>query len=132
MALSDPIGDMLTIIRNGSRIKKEIVEVRNSKLTESILAILKKEKFISNYKLIKDTKQGIQRVYLKIMKSGNPGILGIRRVSKPGLRIYKKVDKLPKVYSGLGIAVISTSKGMMTDSAARESGVGGEVICYVW
>lgn len=132
MAVSDPIADMLTVIRNASSAKKNVVEVKRSKLSEEIIKIFKKEEFISNYKQIKDTKQGLLRVYLKHFKSGNPGILGIKRISKPGLRIYKKKDELPKVYSGLGAAVISTSKGLMTDSDAREKGLGGEVICYIW
>lgn len=132
MAVTDPIADMLTIIRNASSSKKNIVEVKNSKITEGIIKILKKEGFISNYKMIKDSKQGLLRIYLKYLKSGNAAILGIKRISKPGLRIYKKADMIPAVYGGLGIAVISTSKGLMTDNEARESKVGGEIICYVW
>ena len=85
-----------------------------------------------NYKLIKDSKQGILRIYLRYMKSGNPALLGLRRISKPGLRIYKKADALPKVYGGLGIAIISTSSGLLTDNEAREKKIGGEIICYVW
>ena len=132
MAVTDPIADALTILRNASNAKKEAAELRNSKLTEEILKILKKESFISNYKLIKDTKQGILRVYLKYDKDGTPAMLGVKRISKPGLRIYKKADELPKVYGGLGVAVISTSKGLMTDNEARAGKLGGEVICYTW
>lgn len=132
MAVTDSVADMLTIIRNGSSAKKDAVEVKGSKLAESILSIFKKESFISNYKLIKDNKQGILRVYLKYSKEGSPAILGIKRVSRPGLRIYKQADELPKVYGGLGLAVISTSKGLMTDNQARENKVGGEVLCYIW
>ena len=132
MALTDPIADMLTIIRNASSTKKSVAEVKNSVLTEEIVKILKREGFISNYKLIKDSKQGILRIYLRYLKSGNPAILGIKRVSRPGLRVYKKTDELPKVYGGLGIAVVSTSKGLMTDQEAREKKLGGEVICYSW
>lgn len=132
MALTDTVADMLTIIRNASRAKKDVAEVRGSRLAQAILAILKKEYFISNYKEIKDSKQGILRVYLKYGKDGSPAILGIKRISKPGLRIYKKADELPKVYGGLGLAIISTSKGLMTDPEAREKKVGGEVLCYVW
>lgn len=132
MAVTDSIADMLTIIRNGSFAKKDVVEVKGSKLAAEILNIFKKENFIVNYKLIKDNKQGILRVYLKYAKDGAPAILGIKRVSKPGLRIYKPSDELPKVYGGLGLAVISTSKGLMTDSQAREQKVGGEVLCYIW
>jgi len=132
MAVTDSIADMLTIIRNGSFAKKEVVEVKGSKLTAGILDIFKKERFISNYKLIKDNKQGILRVYLKYAKDGAPAILGIKRASRPGLRTYKQSDELPKVYGGLGLAVISTSKGLMTDTQARENKVGGEVLCYIW
>lgn len=132
MAVTDPIADALTVLRNASNAKKEVAEIRNSKLLEEILKILKKESFILNYKLIKDTKQGLLRVYLKYDKDGKPAILGIKRISKPGLRIYKKCDELPKVYGGLGVAVISTSKGLMTDNEARSNSMGGEVICYTW
>lgn len=132
MALTDPIADMLTIIRNASSARKEVAEVKNSRLSEEIIKIFKKENFISNYKLIKDSKQGILRVYLKYSKTGTPAILGIRRISKSGLRVYKGSDELPKVYGGLGTAIISTSKGLMTDNEAREKKIGGEVISYIW
>ena len=132
MAVTDPIADMLTVIRNASRAKKDVVELRNSNFLEGVMKILKKESFIANYKLIKDTKQGILRVYLRYSKEGKPALLGIKRISKPGLRIYKKTDELPKVYGGLGIAIISTSKGLMTDNEAREKKMGGEVVCSVW
>ena len=132
MGVTDPIADALTILRNASFAKKGVAELRNSKLLEEILKIFKKESFIANYKLIKDSKQGILRVYLKYDKDGTPAILGIKRISKPGLRIYKKSDELPKVYGGLGVAVISTSKGMMTDNEARDNKMGGEIICYTW
>ena len=132
MAVTDSIADMLTIVRNGSRAKMPVVEVRGSNMSAEILNIFKKNEFISNLKLMKDNKQGILRVYLKYYKDGSPSILGIKRISKPGLRIYKKTDELPKVYGGLGLAVISTSKGLMTDTQAREEKLGGEVICYIW
>ena len=132
MAVTDSIADMLTIVRNGSRAKKETVEVRGSRLTGDILNIFKKESFISNFKLMKDNKQGILRVYLKYYKDGVPAILGIKRISRPGLRLYKKAGELPKVYGGLGVAIISTSKGLMTDNEAREKKIGGEVLCYIW
>ena len=132
MAVTDSIADMLTIIRNGSRAKKEIVEVKGSRLTEGVLDIFKKESFISNFKLMKDNKQGVLRVYLRYAKAGESAILGIKRISKPGLRIYKKADDLPKVYAGLGVAIISTSKGLMTDNEARAKKMGGEVLCYIW
>jgi small subunit ribosomal protein S8 len=123
---------MLTIIRNASSTKKETVEVKGSVLSETIVGILKREGFIGNYKPMKDDKQGILRIYLKYLKNGTPALLGIKRISRPGLRIYKKADELPKVYGGLGVALISTSKGVLTDNEAREKKVGGEVICYVW
>ncbi len=132
MAVTDSIADMLTIVRNGSRAKMPVVEVRGSSMSGEILYIFKKNDFISNLKLMKDNKQGVLRVYLKYYKDGSPSILGIKRISKPGLRIYKKTDELPKVYGGLGLAVISTSKGLMTDTEAREEKLGGEVICYIW
>jgi len=132
MALTDPIADMLTVIRNASSTKKEAVEVRNSILTENVIKILKREGFVSNFKVIKDNRQGIMRVYLKYLKNGTPAILGLKRISKPGLRVYKKADELPKVYGGLGVAIVSTSKGLLTDEEARENKVGGEVICYAW
>ena len=132
MAVTDSVADMLTIIRNGSFAKKEVVEVKGAKLSEEILNIFKKENFILNYKFIKNNNQGVLRVYLKYAKDGSPAILGIKRVSKPGLRIYKQADELPKVYGGLGTAIISTSEGLMTDSQAREKKVGGEILCYIW
>ena len=132
MAVTDSIADMLTIVRNGSRAGMPVVEVRGSNMSGEILGIFKKNDFIANLKLIKDNKQGVLRVYLKYYKDGSPSILGIKRVSKPGLRVYKKTDELPKVYGGLGLAVISTSKGLMTDTEARQDKLGGEVICYIW
>jgi small subunit ribosomal protein S8 len=132
MALTDPIADMLTIIRNASSTRKVAVEVKNSVLSENIVKLLKREGFIENYKLMKDNKQGILRIYLKYLKNGTPAVLGLKRISRPGLRVYKQADELPKVYSGLGVAIISTSKGLLTDSEARDNKVGGEVICYAW
>jgi small subunit ribosomal protein S8 len=132
MAVTDPIGDMLTIIRNGSSSGKDVVEVKNSRVSGEFLRILKAEGFIANYKLIKDKKQGLLRIYLRYAKAGTPAITGLRRISKPGLRIYKRLDEVPSVYGGLGIAVVSTSKGIMTDREAREKNLGGEVLCYAW
>ena len=132
MAVTDPIADMLTVIRNASSAKKDIVEAKNSLLSEGILKILKREGFVSNYKIIKDNKQGILRVYLKYLKGGTPAILGLKKISKSGLRVYKKADELPKVYAGLGLAIVSTSKGLLTDDEARDKKVGGEVLCYAW
>lgn len=132
MALTDPIGDVLTMLKNAYSAGKDVVEVKNSRMHESIMRILKREKFISNYKLIRDNKQGILRIYLLYDKNGNPALMGIRRVSKPGRRVYKSKDEITPVYGGLGIEVLSTSKGVITDKEARELGVGGEAICQVW
>ncbi len=132
MAVTDPIADMLTVIRNASRAKKDVAEVRNSKLSQEILKVFKENGFITAFKVISDTKQGILRIHLYYNKKGVPAILGVKRISKPGLRIYKQADALPRVYGGLGIAVISTSRGIMTDTAARQQKVGGEVICSIW
>jgi len=133
MSVTDPIADMLTIIRNGARTKKEKVDVKNSKLSQEILAVFKKERYIKNYKVIEDKKQGMIRVYLKY-KAGDKSsfITQIKRVSKPGLRIYIKKEKVPKVLSGLGTSVITTPKGLMTGKEARKAKIGGEVICYIW
>jgi len=131
MSKTDPIADFLTIIRNGLMAKKENVDGPASRITKSILEILKKTEYIDNFKLIEDKKQGILRVYLKYL-SGEPAIINLRRISKPGLRIYVKQDKIPRVLRGRGIAVISTSKGILTDNEARQEKLGGEVICYVW
>lgn len=132
MAVTDPIADMLTMLRNASSAKKEVVEVKNSRLTEEIIKIFKKERFISNYKIIKNSKQGILRIYLQYLKDGKPAIIGIKKISKSGLRVYKKAEDVPQVLGGLGTAVISTSKGLLTDVQARGEKVGGEVICYIW
>ena len=132
MAATDPIADMLTILRNGSFSKKEVVEVRGSRLSEEILKVFKDEGFITAYKPLKESAHGKLRVYMRYGKDGTPAITGIKRISRPGLRTYKKVEDLPKVYGGLGVAIISTSKGLMPDSKARDQKMGGEVLCYVW
>ena len=132
MPITDLIADMLTIVRNGSRAKKEKADVKNSRLNREILAIFKKEGYIKNFKNIDDKKQGVIRVYLKYDKDRKPFITQIRRISKPGLRIYVNKENVPKVLSGLGAAVISTSKGVLTDREARKEKVGGEVVCYIW
>ncbi|MBP7055503.1 MAG: 30S ribosomal protein S8 [Candidatus Omnitrophica bacterium] len=132
MAVTDSIADALTIIRNASFAKKEVAEIKNSKVMEAVLKLLKKDGYILNYKLVKDNKQGLLRVYLGYAKDGTPALSGLKRISKPGLRVYKQSDAIPKVYGGLGTAIISTSKGMVTDNDAREAKIGGEVICYAW
>ena len=132
MNLTDPISNALTIIRNGTMAKKIKVDIPFSKLCEEILGILKREKFIKDFKLIDDKKQGILRVYLKYTRNEESVITGLERISKPSLRIYAKKDSVPKVFGGLGIAILSTSRGIVTDSQAQEMQTGGEVLCYVW
>lgn len=132
MGLTDPIAEMMTLMRNALGARKDTVEVKKSKLNESILKILKEENFIANYKALEDKKQGILKVYLKYASDKSPVITGLKRVSRPGLREYVGKDELPPVLGGLGIAIISTSKGLMTDKKARQENVGGEVICKVW
>ncbi|UNC90949.1 30S ribosomal protein S8 [Candidatus Contubernalis alkaliaceticus] len=132
MSMTDPIADMLTRIRNANRVHLDQVEIPSSKVKLALAEILKSEGFIREFEYRKDSKQGIIRVYLKYGASKERVITGLKRVSKPGLRVYVNNDELPKVLGGLGIAVVSTSKGLMTDRDARKTGVGGEVLCYVW
>jgi len=132
MGMTDPIADMLTRIRNGSKAEKKWVDVPASKLKRELARILADEHFIEKFTYIENRKQGELRLYLRYDESENPIIKGIRRASRPGLRRYSQAHRLPRVLNGLGIAVISTSKGVMTDRDARKMGVGGEVICYIW
>ncbi|MGL9774472.1 MAG: 30S ribosomal protein S8 [Sodalis sp. (in: enterobacteria)] len=129
MSMQDPIADMLTRIRNGQAANKTAVSMPSSKLKVAIANLLKEEGFIEDYKVEGDTKPTLELV-LKYFQ-GKPVVETIQRISRPGLRIYKKKDALPKVMAGMGIEVISTSKGVMTDRAARQAGLGGEIICYV-
>ena len=130
--LTDPIADMLTRLRNANTAGHEKVDIPSSRLKVEIARILKKEGFVTGYKVIDQDIQDILQVYLKY-GSGNERVLrGITRTSKPGLRIYARSRKIPRVLSGMGIAIISTSKGIMTDREARNQGVGGEVLCHVW
>jgi len=131
MTLSDPIADMLTRIRNAVRINKEQVQVMASKTCEGVAAVLKKEGYIEDFDRIDDGKQGILRITLKYDQDGHPIINEIKRTSKPGRRIYSPVDKLPRVLAGMGIAIVSTSKGVMSDRSCREANVGGEILCTV-
>ena len=131
MSRSDLISDALTIIRNAIMAKKENADFPASKTLKSILDILKKENYIDNFKLIEDKKQGILRVYLKYI-SGKSAIKNIKRISKPSLRVYVKHENLPSVIRGRGIAIISTSKGIITNKEAKELRAGGEVIAYIW
>lgn len=132
MSMTDPIADLLTRIRNGAMAKLQKVDIPSSNMKVGIVNVLKNEGFIKNYKLISDQKQGILRIYLKYINDSDSVISEIKRVSKPGGRRYVKSDKIPSVKQGLGIAILSTSKGLLTDKVAREAGVGGELICTVW
>jgi small subunit ribosomal protein S8 len=132
MVMSDPIADMLTRIRNANIVRHETVEIPASKVKREIAEILKKEGFIRDAEYVQDSKQGIIRLFLKYGSNNERVISGLKRISKPGLRVYTKSQEVPRVLGGLGIAIISTSKGVMTDKDARQSKAGGEVICYVW
>ena len=132
MLVNDPIADMLTRIRNANNAKHDTVDVPASNMKKSIAQILLDEGYIRNYQLIDDGTQGIIRITLKYLPGKEKAIQGLRRVSKPGLRVYAGADELPKVLKGLGIAIVSTSKGVMTDKAARAAHIGGEVLAFVW
>ena len=132
MSMSDPIADFLTRIRNANMAQHESVEAPASKMKKDIAEILKNEGFIRDVEYVDDSKQGIIRVFLKYGKDGQRVISGVKRISKPGLRTYVKADAVPKVLNGLGIAIISTSEGVVTDKVARAKNIGGEVIAYVW
>ena len=132
MQITDPIADMLTRIRNANSAKHETVDIPASGMKKSIADILKEEGYIAGYQIIEDGKQGIIRITLKYGRGKQKVIQGLRRVSKPGLRIYSNCEDMPKVMNGLGIAIVSTSKGVMTDKKARELHVGGEVLAFVW
>jgi small subunit ribosomal protein S8 len=132
MSLSDPIADMLTRVRNANSAMNEKVDVPASKMAEDIAKTLKSEGYVSDYKLIENRKQGVLRIFLKYEADRERVIKGIRRVSTPGRRVYSKAGEIPRTMGGLGISIVSTSKGLMTDKQAREANVGGEVICQVW
>ncbi len=132
MAMTDPIADFLTRIRNANMARHESVEVPASKIKRGIAEILKNEGFVRDVEYIDDNKQGVIRVFLKYDKNNERVISGLRRISKPGLRSYVKADAVPKVLNGLGLAIISTSEGVVTDKAARAKDIGGEVLAYVW
>ena len=132
MVVTDPIADMLTRIRNALVAKHESVQVPSSNMKKAIADILYQEGFIKGYTLIEDGVQDIINIELKYGPNKESAITGLKRISKPGLRVYAKKDQVPKVLGGLGIAIISTSKGVITDKKARQEGVGGEVLCYVW
>lgn len=137
MVMTDPVADFLTRIRNANMVYHDKIEVPSSKMKRAIAEILKQEGFIRDHEYIEDGKQGILRVYLKYGSGQTRGgkervITGLKRISKPGLRVYTQKDSVPKVLGGLGIAIISTSRGIMSDKKARQENLGGEVVCYVW
>ncbi len=133
MSQTDPIADLLTSVRNASQAGKPQVNIPASRLGSAILDCLKQEGFIQNWRLLKEgTPQGILRVYLKYTKDRRPILRHVRRVSKPGQRIYVKKTKVPKILSGIGMAILTTPQGVFTDAQARAKGIGGEVICHVW
>ncbi|MCF8011761.1 MAG: 30S ribosomal protein S8 [Clostridiales bacterium] len=132
MSMTDPVADFLTRIRNGNMVFHNVVEAPASRTKNSIARILQEEGYVKDYEYIEDGKQGILRVYMKYGSHKERIITGIKRISKPGLRVYAKKYSIPKVLGGLGVAIVSTSQGVMTDKDARSKGIGGEVVCYVW
>ena len=132
MVMTDPIADFLTRIRNGNMRKFDVVEAPASKIKRQIAEILKAEGYVKDVEYVEDNKQGLIRVFLKYGRNGEKVITNLKRISKPGLRVYVKSDDVPKVLNGLGTAIISTSTGVVTDKVARETNVGGEVIAYIW
>jgi small subunit ribosomal protein S8 len=131
MPVTDPISDFLTRIRNASKAKKIRVDIPASKMKTSLAEILKQQNFIRDYKIVEDNKQNLISIVLRY-NDGESAISGLKRISTPGLRVYKQADKLPRVLNGLGVAVISTSRGLLTDKDARLQSMGGEVVCYIW
>ncbi|MFI5167330.1 MAG: 30S ribosomal protein S8 [Thermoanaerobaculales bacterium] len=132
MTMTDPIADFLTRIRNAVQVGRDRCDVPASKIKLELAKILQEEGFIRTFKVLEEGPQGTLRVYLRYSSEGEPTIHGLQRVSRPGLRVYRRVDKLPQVRSGIGVAVVSTSKGLMTDDKAREQRLGGEIMCRVW
>ena len=132
MVMTDPIADMLTRIRNANNVRHESLELPGSKVKREIAEILKREGFVKDVEFVEDNKQGVLRIFLKYGPNQERVITGLKRISKPGLRVYAKADEVPRVLGGLGIAIVSTSKGIITDKEARQQNVGGEVLAYVW
>lgn len=132
MVMTDPIADFLTRIRNANMVRHESFESPSSKIKENIAAILKEEGYIKDYEIIEDDKQNVIRVFMKYTSDNQRVITNLKRISKPGLRVYAKSDQIPKVLNGLGTALVSTSEGVVTDKAARAKNIGGEVLAYVW
>ena len=132
MTMTDPIADMLTRIRNANMVRHEKLELPASNLKKEIAEILKREGFVRDVEYAEDNKQGIIRIFLKYGKENERVITGLKRISKPGLRVYAKTNEVPKVLNGLGIALVSTSQGLLTDKEARATQVGGEILAYIW
>lgn len=132
MVMTDPIADMLTRVRNASTAGHQSVDIPASKVKAAIAAILKNEGFIKGFERISDGKQGVLRLHLRYGEGKTRVVRGLRRISRPGLRVYARKDQVPKVLGGLGVAVVSTSHGIVTDKEARRQGLGGEVLCYIW
>lgn len=132
MSMTDPIADMLTRIRNANMVRLQKVDIPSSNVKVNIAQVLKQEGYIKNYKVIADNRQGVLRVYLKFIDEKDPVINEITRISKPGSRTYVDSESIPTIKNGLGIAILSTSKGIMTDASARQAGIGGELLCTVW
>ncbi|MBU0996755.1 MAG: 30S ribosomal protein S8 [Firmicutes bacterium] len=132
MVMTDPIADMLTRIRNANQMKKQTVDVPASKLKVEILSLLKQEGFITDFEVVSGGVQANIKVTLKYLHNSERAVRGLKKISKPGLRVYAKTDDLPRVLNGLGIAIVSTSRGIMTDREARKQQIGGEVLAYVW
>ena len=130
--MTDPISDMLTRIRNANMVRHEKLELPASNIKKEVAEILKREGFIRDYEYIEDNKQGALRIFLKYGPNNERIITGLKRISKPGLRVYAKADEVPRVLNGLGIAIVSTSKGVLTDKEARQQAVGGEILAYIW
>ena len=131
MPVNDPIADFLTRVRNAVRARKKYVDIPSSNMKVELSKILKENKFIKDYSIAEDEKQNVLRVYLQYL-NGEPSITGMRRVSTPGLRKYSGKDEVPRVLGGLGVSIISTSKGLLTDKQAKQQSVGGEIVCYIW
>ncbi len=132
MVMTDPIADLLTRIRNANIAYHETLDIPASKMKQSVLQVLKDEGFIRDFEYIEDGKQGVLRLQMKYGAGKERVISGLKRISRPGLRVYARRDEIPRVLGGLGIAILSTSRGLMTDKQARQAGIGGEVVCYVW
>ncbi len=132
MVMTDPIADMLTRVRNANTVRHEKLDIPASKVKTEIADILKREGYVRNYEVIEDNKQGILRIFMKYGNNDERVITGLKRISKPGLRVYAKADEVPRVLNGLGTAIVSTSKGVLSDKEARQQAVGGEVLAYIW